>query len=781
MRLIKSQTTNARAITGTGIKYDPLTEITSLDGNVMLIPKGSTSARPVGVEGYIRYNTDLMDFEFFQDGVWRLNGYNQPTFISNEVFYSGFDKQDTLFGPLTNIVSEHESMLSPDNTLVFVDQRFNTPHKDYTFLVDPAEIGIGSEVAPSRIRNGENYQIIYPGNTDFTNIGSSDSLVGTPFTANYTTQVLSTVSVANPAVSVTGDKFGYDVAITDENIIVGSPLEMSATGEVNAGSAYIYNSIGSLIQKIVNPRATGDAQDDHFGSSVAINNNWVAIGAWRDDDTLATGNMSGRVYLYNLSAMTGAPTCILTNPDIITGDAEDWFGYDIALSETHLVVGAPKADPAGKSYIYDLNDLVHPAQPKTVLVNPIAGADFGETVAINDVYAIVGAHAQDKVYVFEVGSGDLLFTLDNPNNDSTDMFGISMDMSNDFAIIGAPGYDTLTGNQSGRIYVYDIKGHNPTESLYQITNPNAYVPEDEDHFGYRVAISDGFFMASAHQEDDVGGITDTGRVYTFDIADGELVQSILNPSQYDTGTNDRYGTALAAYGNFAIVGAHEEDNATTSSSGAFYIHNITGKGTGDGLVRRTGTFIKFKEPLNEAAITKIRKEDGSTKIDFDFDVNNLRITLIYLNQKMDIAEAPEGVSFGTSGSSTQPLPDLRHLAPINGSILNEFNVSQLNIGLDWKIRSVGSLLQIMHDGNLVHDYDSADASSTGAAPITVSQINIGVDWKLQISGSELQFLHNGVPVMTVDETGKITSSDDINAEGDIIAEGDIVAEGDIIL
>ena len=129
MRLIKSQTTNARVITGAGIKYDPSTDITSLDGNVMLIPKGTTADRPTGVEGYIRYNTDLLDFEFYQDGAWRLNGYNQPTFISNEIFYSGFDKQDTLFGPLSNIVSENESMLNPDNTLVFVDQRFNTPHK----------------------------------------------------------------------------------------------------------------------------------------------------------------------------------------------------------------------------------------------------------------------------------------------------------------------------------------------------------------------------------------------------------------------------------------------------------------------------------------------------------------------------------------------------------------------------------------------------------------------------------------------------------------------------
>lgn len=91
---------------------------------------------------------------------------------------------------------------------------------------------------------------------------------------------------------------------------------------------------------------------------------------------------------------------------------------------------------------------------------------------------------------------------------------------------------------------------------------------------------------------------------------------------------------MAADGEIAIVGAYEEDNiAGVNSSGAFYIHEITGKGRGDGLVRRTGTFIQFAEPLNIAAVTKIRNPDGTIKIDFDFDVNNLRITLIYLNQK----------------------------------------------------------------------------------------------------------------------------------------------------
>jgi len=628
MRLIKNQTTNARVITGKGIKYDPLTQITSFDGNVMLIPRGNTAERPVpGVEGYIRYNTDLMNFEFFQDGEWRLNGYDQPTYMTNEVFYSGFDKQDILFGPLTDILDDGDNELDPNNTLVFVDQRFYTPNIDYTFVDNPDETDIGTEVPAHRIKKGVEYRIISPGATDFTRVGAPDSLLHTTFIADYTTTANTISSIANPTPGITGHNFAYAVDISNRITIVGSPLEPSATMEAGAGAVYLYNDTGAQIQKVSNPRPIGDAQDDHFGSSVTINTGWYAVGAWRDDDTLATGNKSGRVYLYVISVATGVPAYTLTNPDISIGDAEDWFGYSVALSETHLVVGAPKAEGGGKAYIYDLND--NPDTPRWVLKNPEPGADFGDTVAINDTYVLVGTHTQDKVYVFEVATGDYLYALENPNNDNTDMFGLSIDMSNDFAIVGAPGFDTPTGTNSGQIYIYDIKGHRPDISLYTIVNPNAYVPEDNDYFGYRVAVSDNFFMASAHQEDDAGGIVDTGRVYIFDTADGELVNNIVNPNIDGTGDNDRYGSALAADSTMAVVGAYEE----TAGSGAVYLHEITGKGDGVGLVREVGKYLKFNEPLNIAAVTKIRNSDGTTRIDFDFDVNNLRITLIYLNQR----------------------------------------------------------------------------------------------------------------------------------------------------
>ena len=60
MRLIKSQTTNSRSITGKGLKHDTRTEITTLDGTVMMTPKGTSAERPAtGLDGYLRFNLNI--------------------------------------------------------------------------------------------------------------------------------------------------------------------------------------------------------------------------------------------------------------------------------------------------------------------------------------------------------------------------------------------------------------------------------------------------------------------------------------------------------------------------------------------------------------------------------------------------------------------------------------------------------------------------------------------------------------------------------------------------
>ncbi len=75
---------------------------------------------------------------------------------------------------------------------------------------------------------------------------------------------------------------------------------------------------------------------------------------------------------------------------------------------------------------------------------------FGNSVSISGNYVIVGANNEDdsggpsgKVYIFNVSTGALVSTLDNPNafGLSGDYFGDSVSISGNYAIVGTPQED----------------------------------------------------------------------------------------------------------------------------------------------------------------------------------------------------------------------------------------------------------------------------------------------------------------------------------------------------
>ena len=65
--------------------------------------------------------------------------------------------------------------------------------------------------------------------------------------------------------------------------------------------------------------------DDRFGKSVSLSENWLAIGANRDDDN---GSNSGSVYVYRYEQ-----TQILEEYKILAfdGDYNDYFGKSLSI------------------------------------------------------------------------------------------------------------------------------------------------------------------------------------------------------------------------------------------------------------------------------------------------------------------------------------------------------------------------------------------------------------------------------------------------------------------
>jgi len=176
---------------------------------------------------------------------------------------------------------------------------------------------------------------------------------------------------------------------------------------------------------INNPNAYGTVDGDRFGYAVSAFGNYYAVSAYGEGEDGYTN--SGKVYIFN--STTGALVYTLNDPNAYGTPSGDRFGASVALSDTHCIVGATLEDDSGglnsgKAYIFDLatGNLARTLDNLNSF-GTSAGDGFGRTVGISGNYCIVGASAEDVygyansgvAYIFNVTTGALLHTLNNPN------------------------------------------------------------------------------------------------------------------------------------------------------------------------------------------------------------------------------------------------------------------------------------------------------------------------------------------------------------------------------
>jgi len=107
-----------------------------------------------------------------------------------------------------------------------------------------------------------------------------------------------------------------------------------------------------------------------------------------------------------------------------------------------------------------------------------------------------------------------LHTIDNPNPYGTsdgDWFGIRLSMSGNYAIATAYNEDDAGGTYSGKAYIFDVTTGTLLKTL---DNPNAYGTSASDYFGQSVSISGNYAIVGTNLEDDAGG-NSSGAAYIF--------------------------------------------------------------------------------------------------------------------------------------------------------------------------------------------------------------------------------------------------------------------------
>ena len=416
------------------------------------------------------------------------------------------------------------------------------------------------------------------------------------------------------------DRFGNSVAISGNSAIVSAQYEDDAGGS-NSGKAYIFNvTTGALVHTLDNPTAYGTSEQDYFGNSVAISGDRAIVSTYLEDD--AGGLSSGKAYIFNVTS--GALVHTLDNPNAYGTSASDYFGNSVAISGNSAIVGAYREDVAGgsnsgKAYIYNVTTgaLLHTLDNPTAY-GTSAGDWFGYSVAISGNLAIVGAYLEDdaggsfsgKAYIFNVTSGALVHTLDNPNaygTSSGDYFGYSVAISGNSAIVGAYREDDAGGTSSGKAYIFNVT----TGALvHTLNNPNAYGTTLNDFFSYSVAISGNLAIVGAYLEDDAGG-SNSGKAYIYNVTTGALVHTLDNPNAFSTSASDWFGNSVAISGNSAIVGAYREDDAGGSLSGKAYIFNVLDDNNLDLRANGTGNIVI---PNNDVVVSNAMSVNDVTGV-----------------------------------------------------------------------------------------------------------------------------------------------------------------------
>jgi len=364
------------------------------------------------------------------------------------------------------------------------------------------------------------------------------------------------------------DRFGSDVAIDGDTLVVGAVVEDSGSAGVNgnqgdnsapnSGAVYVFTRNGSVWSQKAYLKASNPDADDGFGASVAISGDTIVVGApfessnaigVNGDQNDNSTSWAGAAYIFTHDGGVWSQQAYLkaSNPDW-----DDRFGYSVAISGDTVVIGAALEDSNATGVNGDQGD--NSAE--------IAGAAY--------VFIRSGSNWSQQAY------------LKASNTDADDWFGSSVAISGETVVVGASREDSnaagIDGDQnnnlaasSGAAYVFVRTGTDWSQQTYlKASDPAAW-----DLFS-TVAISDDTVVVGARWEDsgaagvnagqDDYSASSAGAVYVF-TRNGTLWNQQAYLKASNTDADDIFGARLAISGDKLVVGAVWEDSDATGING----------------------------------------------------------------------------------------------------------------------------------------------------------------------------------------------------------------------
>ena len=207
------------------------------------------------------------------------------------------------------------------------------------------------------------------------------------------------------------------------------------------------------------------------------------------------------------------------------------------------------------------------------------GDIYGYSVSISGNYAIIGSPKDDvggnidqgsaSIYQYTASGWVLMQKITDQLGAPGDFFGNSVSISGDYAVVGAPLDDVGGLSDVGTATVFKFNGTSWV-SMQTLTGSTT-----GDRFGTSVSQSGNYVICGAPNWD-VSGHTDQGAAVLYQYPGGfnwVLVGVLTDPAG---AAGDNFGTSVSMSGNFAIVGSPNDDVGASTDPGSATIYQYNG-------------------------------------------------------------------------------------------------------------------------------------------------------------------------------------------------------------
>lgn len=206
---------------------------------------------------------------------------------------------------------------------------------------------------------------------------------------------------------------------------------------------------------------------------------------------------------------------------------------------------------------------------------PVANELFGRSVCIDGDYAIIGAAPNDAGSLTNPGSAYIFIRnastwmqqahLMGSEAVAGDDMGHSVSIDGDTALVGVPYDDVGLLSDAGSTYVFVRIGSAWIQQAHLVASD----PSEDDLFGKSVSIvGDTAFIGAPYH--DVGTVSDAGTTYVF-VRTGKAWTEQQQLTASDAAEGDHFGFSVFMDGDTAVIGARLDDVGSILGAGSAYI------------------------------------------------------------------------------------------------------------------------------------------------------------------------------------------------------------------